>query len=75
MAVLELLRSRRQPLGVGEVAQHVGLHQNTARSHLDLLVEAPPTYSPLVQPDLCITTLASWPPGRPPRPGTSRPLR
>ena len=39
-AVLELLRSRAQPLGVGEVAQHVGLHQNTVRSHLDLLVDA-----------------------------------
>lgn len=40
MAVLELLRSHTQPLGVGEVAQHVGLHQNTVRSHLDLLVDA-----------------------------------
>jgi predicted ArsR family transcriptional regulator len=40
IAVLDLLRSRAQPLGVGEVAQHVGLHQNTVRSHLDLLVES-----------------------------------
>jgi len=40
MAVLELLRSHAQPLGVAEVAQHVGLHQNTVRSHLDLLVDA-----------------------------------
>jgi len=40
MAVLELLRSRAQPLGVGEVAQRVGLHQNTVRSHLDLLVDS-----------------------------------
>ena len=40
LAVLELLRSRAQPLGVGEVAQHVGLHQNTVRFHLDLLVES-----------------------------------
>jgi predicted ArsR family transcriptional regulator len=40
MAVLELLRKRAQPLGVLEVAQHVGLHQNTVRSHLDLLVES-----------------------------------
>jgi len=40
MAVLELLRSRAQPLGVGEIAQHVGLHQNTVRSHLDLLVDS-----------------------------------
>jgi len=39
-AVLELLRSRAQPLGVGEVARHVGLHQNTVRFHLDLLVDA-----------------------------------
>jgi predicted ArsR family transcriptional regulator len=39
-AVLELLRSRAQPLGVVEVAQHVGLHQNTVRSHLDLLVDS-----------------------------------
>jgi predicted ArsR family transcriptional regulator len=40
IAVLELLRSRAQPLGVVEVAQQVGLHQNTVRSHLDLLVES-----------------------------------
>ena len=40
MAVLELLRSRGQALGVAEVARHVGLHQNTVRSHLDLLVES-----------------------------------
>jgi predicted ArsR family transcriptional regulator len=40
MAVLDLLRTSAQPLGVGEVAQHVGLHQNTVRSHLDLLVES-----------------------------------
>ena len=40
MAVLALLRSCARPLGVSEVAQHVGLHQNTVRSHLDLLVDA-----------------------------------
>jgi len=40
MAVLDLLRSRAEPLGVVEVSQHVGLHQNTVRSHLDLLVES-----------------------------------
>lgn len=40
MAVLDLLRSRAEPLGVGEVAEHVGLHLNTVRSHLDLLVES-----------------------------------
>jgi len=39
-AVLELLRARAQALGVVEVAQHVGLHQNTVRSHLDLLVDS-----------------------------------
>lgn len=39
-AVLELLLSRGEPLGVSEVAQHVGLHQNTVRSHLDLLVDS-----------------------------------
>lgn len=39
-AVLDLLRSHAQPLGVGEVARHVGLHQNTVRSHLDLLVDS-----------------------------------
>jgi predicted ArsR family transcriptional regulator len=40
MAVLELLRSVAQPVGVGEIAQQVGLHQNTVRSHLDLLVDS-----------------------------------
>jgi DNA-binding IclR family transcriptional regulator len=40
MGVLDLLRLRAQPLGVGEVAQHVGLHLNTVRSHLDLLVDS-----------------------------------
>lgn len=40
MAVLEQLRACACPLGVVEVAQHVGLHQNTVRSHLDLLVES-----------------------------------
>lgn len=40
VAVLELLRSRARPLGVVEVAEHVGLHQNTVRSHLDLLVDS-----------------------------------
>jgi predicted ArsR family transcriptional regulator len=39
-AVLELLRTRAEPLGVVEVAEHVGLHQNTVRSHLDLLVKS-----------------------------------
>ena len=38
IAALELLRSRAQPFGVVEVAQHLGLHQNTVRFTLDLLV-------------------------------------
>ena len=40
VAVLQFLRSRAQPLGVAEVAEHLGLHQNTVRSHLDILVDA-----------------------------------
>ena len=40
MAILDLLRSHDKPRGVVEIAQHVGLHQNTVRSHLDLLVDA-----------------------------------
>ena len=40
MAVLELLRSHAQPLGVAEIAAHVGLHQNTVRAHLELLVDS-----------------------------------
>ncbi len=40
VAVLQLLRSRGQALGVGDVAQHLGLHQNTVRSHLDILVNS-----------------------------------
>ena len=40
VAVLELLRSRAHPIGVGEVAQLVALHENTVRSHLDLLVDS-----------------------------------
>lgn len=40
MAVLELLRTRGLPLGVGDIAQSVGLHPNTVRFHLDLLVSS-----------------------------------
>ncbi len=40
MAILDLLRCSDHDLGVVEVAEHVGLHQNTVRSHLDLLVKA-----------------------------------
>lgn len=37
--VLEALQTARGPLGVGEVAKKVRLHPNTARFHLDGLVE------------------------------------
>jgi predicted ArsR family transcriptional regulator len=38
--VLELLRAAGGPAGVREVADEAGLHPNTARFHLDALVEA-----------------------------------
>ncbi|MGH3246179.1 MAG: helix-turn-helix transcriptional regulator [Trebonia sp.] len=38
--VLDLLRAADGPLGVRAVAQRMGLHQNTARFHLEALVEA-----------------------------------
>jgi predicted ArsR family transcriptional regulator len=38
--VLDLLRATGSPLGVDEVADRTGLHPNTARFHLDGLVEA-----------------------------------
>jgi predicted ArsR family transcriptional regulator len=38
--VLDLLRTAGSPLGVHEVADRTGLHPNTARFHLDKLVEA-----------------------------------
>ena len=38
--VLDLLRAAGSPLGVKEVADRAGLHSNTARFHLDALVEA-----------------------------------
>lgn len=38
--VLEMLRAAGGPLGVREVAQRAGLHQNTARFHLEAMVEA-----------------------------------
>jgi predicted ArsR family transcriptional regulator len=37
--VLQILQSAGNPLGVGDIAQRVGLHPNTARFHLDALVE------------------------------------
>lgn len=38
--VLDLLRAARGPLGVQEIASQAGLHPNTARFHLDALVQA-----------------------------------
>jgi len=38
--VLDLLRAAQTPLGVQEIAEHTGLHLNTARFHLDGLVDA-----------------------------------
>ncbi len=38
--VLDLLRTADGPLGVREVAQRTGLHPNTARFHLEALVDA-----------------------------------
>lgn len=38
--VLDMLRAADGPLGVREVAQRMGLHQNTARFHLEALVDA-----------------------------------
>ncbi|MXM64578.1 helix-turn-helix domain-containing protein [Streptomyces sp. HUCO-GS316] len=38
--VLEILRTARRPMGVQDIAGRTGLHANTARFHLDGLVEA-----------------------------------
>jgi predicted ArsR family transcriptional regulator len=38
--VLDILRAAGSPLGAQEVAQQTGLHPNTARFHLDALVDA-----------------------------------
>ena len=38
--VLDLLRAAGEPIGVREVAAQTGLHANTARFHLDALVDA-----------------------------------
>jgi predicted ArsR family transcriptional regulator len=39
-AALQLLRDAGGPLGVADVAEAIGLHQNTVRGHLDVLVDA-----------------------------------
>lgn len=36
--VLELFRARRRPLSAREIAEHLGLHVNTVRFHLDTLL-------------------------------------
>lgn len=38
--MLAVLQNAGEPLGVGEIADRVGLHANTVRFHLDALVEA-----------------------------------
>jgi len=38
--VLDVLRAREGPVGVQDIAERVGLHSNTARFHLDGLVDA-----------------------------------
>src|SRR5215469_6970878 len=38
--VLDMLRAADGPLGIRDVAQRMGLHPNTARFHLEGLVEA-----------------------------------
>jgi predicted ArsR family transcriptional regulator len=38
--ILDMLHAADRPLGVREVAQRTGLHPNTARFHLEALVEA-----------------------------------
>lgn len=37
--VLELLRDVTEPLGIAEIADRLGIHVNTARFHLDTLVD------------------------------------
>ena len=39
-SVLDMLLAADAPLGVREVAQQMGLHPNTARFHLEALVDA-----------------------------------
>ena len=38
--IIQILRDTREPLSVGEVAARVGIHVNTARFHLESLVDA-----------------------------------
>jgi predicted ArsR family transcriptional regulator len=37
-AILDMLRAAEDPLGIREIARRTGLHQNTARFHLEALV-------------------------------------
>jgi predicted ArsR family transcriptional regulator len=66
--MVDLLRQAKQPLGVAEVAERLGIHTNTARFHLDALVAQGVVERSLEQPAG---------PGRPrtvyaPRPGMDR---
>lgn len=66
--VLDTLRNASAPLGVAEVAEQLGVHVNTARFHLDALVETGAAVGSVEQPSG---------PGRPrtvyaPRPGMDR---
>lgn len=66
--VLDVLRQAAAPLGVAEVAEQLGVHVNTARFHLDALVETGEVVGSVEQPSG---------PGRPrtvyaPRPGMDR---
>lgn len=66
--VLDALRSTDAPLGVADVAEQLGVHVNTARFHLDALIEAGTVVASVEQPSG---------PGRPrtvyaPRPGMDR---
>ncbi|MCM2578389.1 helix-turn-helix transcriptional regulator [Streptomyces meridianus] len=66
--VLDLVQGAGAPVGVAEVAEHLGVHANTARSHLDALLAEGSVERTLERPSG---------PGRPrtvytPRPGMDR---
>lgn len=49
--MLDVLRQRAEPLGVDDLAAVIGLHPNTVRSHLDVLIGAGYVTSQSLQPD------------------------
>ena len=55
-AVLDVLRATTAPLGIGEIAETLGVHANTVRFHLEALLESGRVER---------TTAASGRPGRP----------